>query len=757
MNTAISRSLKRALLVVLSISILFAASMLPGVHTYREDPSIRPTGIGLTLKYPSYSSNVINLTGDQEKIIGKGTWGNITLSGNSLLTVLGPVRVNGIIKITGNSTLEISGGEMRVVPPPIGRNDNVIRVQDTGKLIVKKQSNLMVNPQPVTILDQYKRNNASFIELDDEGRITVDNSKFTAILPGDVTPESVRVTGGTILVTGNAVFEGYDSEIDAFLNFTEIDDGITQYVELTRWFWISSQRYGTIRFENSTVTLHEPGQTLIKPTNGKLILRNSVIHGNVRPETIAEFEITNCDIHNVNDHIGYASIHEAIEINDHAVGTITGSRIYGEVKTGWSSTNEFLGKASNTFTFRNCEFYSEGIRAFANTSMSLIDCRIISDHIHFEIADRTRLYLKDTELEEVVIECGEVEFLKAIAENISITMDNARIDRLFSPDLDVTANLELANGSEIGILDMHFSNEFANKSFKAFLRDGSTVFFNNTGCGELEIVLHNSVKPAISGTGSVIIRERYTVTGSIELNDEMVHGAEVCLRYQGETIGMNISHQGTYMIEFDRKVLEQDEEVLVLDGPLEVEVSFLGFKETIPIDVDKDTYRVTTFEDIAPPIIQNISWTPASWNHKDYITVSADITDPGSGTVGSVLLEYRINGDSWKNLSMFRINGSRYQAVLPRMDIGDEVEIRIIAEDILGNKGNRTGDGFRSGEEVITLGIVLSIVILISISCLLVVRVIGRFKHSRYRRKSLTGEENMGASRISGSGTKGVK
>ncbi|MFW3145282.1 MAG: hypothetical protein ACMUIE_00540 [Thermoplasmatota archaeon] len=697
----------------------------------------------ITTDYPSYGENVIELMGDDEKVIGKGVWGNITLTGHSRLKVLGTVEINGMIKISENATMDIANAVVNVVPPPIGRDDNVIRIWDGGKMIVQKGSELTVYPQPITKEVRMERNNASFIELDDNAAFTVTDSIFTAYLPGDAVPEEERVTGGTILVTGYATFSSFNSELNAFLNYSLWDDDTTVSVILERWFWMSSQRYGTIHVENSTVTLHEPGQTIFKPTNGMIILKNSRINGNIRPETISNFFIENCEIFNVNDQLGYASIHEAIEFNDHAFGEIVNCTIHGQVKIGWSSTNEFLGKADNIVLFKKCRFDSDGFFAYANTTVILDECTFMDDSMLMEISENTRIVLKDTELHEVLVECGWQQTLVSIPENISLELDGSRIHRLFSPEADVTFNLELRNGSVIDLFDIHFDNEFMNKRVTALIENGSSVLFNNTGSAETDVVLRNSEAPFFNGTGNVTMTIRYMVTGGVTLNEKELDGAEIRLMNDGEVLSRSVSADGRYRAIFDPIVIRNSEIVKNLMDDISIEVSYLGLNISLPVPIGSDSIIDVHLQDHEGPSIEDIRWEPEKWNHKEYITVTANITDTGCGLVSEVLLEYSIGGGKWMNTTMFNTNGNSYQGILPRMDIGDDIRLRIVTRDALGNTAVAEGKRFTVGKEPLLIGWIAVLIVMATATLLAALKLYLHLRTRRYLKKRFTGEENM--------------
>lgn len=739
--------MNRAGLPAFATFLLLIGAMLMGSITAGEpvrdpvlDENIGEITRSSHLETRAGGGEEINISGDEVTTVSAGYYGQVTISGNATMKVLGDIRVHGKIYISDGGMLDIRGAKVTVNPPPIGVNDNVIRVTGEGMIYVQRGGTLTVNPQPLTQEDKGLRNNASFIEIDDDGEILVEDSTFTATLPEDVIHESIRVTGGTILVTGNGRFTALGSEINAYLAYV-MDDIIGEDVLLERWFWMSSQMFGTIRIENSTCTLHEPGQTLFKPTNGEIIIKNSTIHGNVRPETISRFHISDSEIHYVNDQLGYSTIHEAMEFNDHARGTIERTTLFGDIKAGWSSTNTFLGKAHVDINFIDCTFHSTRILGFANTSMNMVNCIIDNGLVSFEISDNTTLHLRNTDVESILIECGDHWRLTAIKENITIIMEDSRIGTLFSPEPDVIFNLFLYNGSGIDEFAISFNGEYANKTAYILLSSGSSAFVQHSNSSNIFFTLRNSDPPPGDYNETVFIHERYESTGMVELNGAPLEGAAVTIHGDGWNMSTTSRPDGSYFLEYDARVMQGSRIILDREGKIALTAGFMGFEYAGELLLSSDHAGEIIFEDHVQPSVSNISWGPESFNHKKYITVSATITDDGAGVISSARLEYRVNGGTWKNLSMFNVHGDTYEAILPRFDIGDEVDLRIVAADPLGNRVVGEERRIEIGNEPIYSGIVILIILTLALLVIGLIKLRLYTRKRRYLRKEFTGHE----------------
>ncbi len=701
-------------------------------------------GHGLDEDYPNYGTPIF-VEENQTKLVVEKYVGNITITGNGKVRIISPVEINGIIKIYENGTLEIKGTEVTIRPPPIQVNDNVIHVKDTGKLFVKNKATLTVLPQPVRQLDPYDRTNASFIETDDDSRVEITDSTFNAHLPRDVVPEEERVTGGTLLVTGNSHWQVDGSNLNAFLNYTIVHDEDTNdtYAILERWFWMSSQMFGTVRIENSTCTLAEPGQTMFKPTNGIFILINSTVYGNVRPETIATFYVADSEISHVNDQPGYATIHEAMEFNDHTKGKVVRTKLYGDLKLGWSSVNDFLGKAGNSVELIDCDIYPSMISAYANTTFIMRNCRIHNETVHFDISDNVYLCLDRTDVGELGIETGIHHALVAIPENVTINLIDATLGRLACMDEGGIYNIKIEDGAEIKTFDTYSSDKFVDKIINVTLTNDSKVKFTNTKSGEINVILRNNGVPSGTYADTLTYYTRWIKDGQVTINGEPVAGAEVVLTVDGTPITTMTDEEGMYSILYDSDVEAGGTASKTVGPQVDLVISYLGFEKTEQLDTRSDHTTPADWEDVSPPDISGIAFTPEAFNQKTYITIESTIVDGGIGHIQTAILQYRTGDGAWTNVTMFNTEGDTFKAVLPRMDIGEQVEFRIVAIDALGNSQASSTEQFMIASEVIYVGVGFAALLLIIIVIAVFAAIVVSGKRSKYLKRRFTGEAKV--------------
>lgn len=89
-------------------------------------------------------------------------------------------------------------------------------------------------------------------------------------------------------------------------------------------------------------------------------------------------------------------------------------------------------------------------------------------------------------------------------------------------------------------------------------------------------------------------------------------------------------------------------------------------------------------DDVSPPMIAEIVFSPQSPTPEDLVVVSAKVTDAYSGVHVVNLLYSTSLGGSWSSLAMNRGNMT-YVATIPRQADGKTVQFKISAEDDAGN------------------------------------------------------------------------
>jgi hypothetical protein len=92
-----------------------------------------------------------------------------------------------------------------------------------------------------------------------------------------------------------------------------------------------------------------------------------------------------------------------------------------------------------------------------------------------------------------------------------------------------------------------------------------------------------------------------------------------------------------------------------------------------------------TVPDSTPPSIGDVKISPVQPTVEDEVTVTAKVTDAESG-VKSVSLSYTDKGTTWKKVSMERVVGDSYMAVIPQQKSGLTIQYYIEVEDNALNK-----------------------------------------------------------------------
>jgi hypothetical protein len=674
-------------------------------------------------------SEDLHLAGNDTRTFTTGVLGNITLEGDSHLRIVGKVTIIGWVRIGGNATFRLQKATVEIYPPTIDRDDNVLSVRGTGRLMVTQGSVLVLNPQPVHEEDPGKRNNASFVEIDDNAVFQVLDSRFEAKLPQDVVPEATRVTGGTILVTGYGSFIAERAVLDAFLDTHEFPDGS---IHMTRWFWMSSQRYGIIRIENSTATLHEPGQTIFKPTNGFLIIKNSTITGNVRPETISRFSIHDSKLTFCNDQVGYATIKEAVEVNDDAVGEIVRSELEGDLKVGWSSTNLFLGRADPVVLIDACSYKGEKYELYANTSMHMRDCDLSTD-AELVISDRTSLDLVRTDLGSITVDCGMHERLVAIPENVSITLTDSKVGRVKSMEAQVRIDLTM-DRSAVGTFDVHYKDVPVDKVVNVTLIGDSSLRMKNTSAANVTVVLRDAPMP--TGLGDeVSVHQRRLLRCAATINGRPLEDGSFELM---GSIGRSDAN-GSYQVMYDSKIWRGADLVFSAPDVTNVSLSYFGLNQTVSVPTNKDRDILFELNDVIGPSITSVALEPGTFNQKEFIRIRARVTDGEVGVVSDVHLRYKVGRGEWQETAMAPLGNGMYEAILDRMGIGTRLEYRVEAADILGNEGACGPSEETIGSELLMILIGIASLSILASTFMLVLFLRRRSVVRRYAMKKFDG------------------
>lgn len=168
------------------------------------------------------------------------------------------------------------------------------------------------------------------------------------------------------------------------------------------------------------------------------------------------------------------------------------------------------------------------------------------------------------------------------------------------------------------------------------------------------------------------------VTVSISCWDEMAGVLNVTLCYSinhGPWLQQSMNeYEGEYISTIDRHG-EGD--------PVEFYIE--AFDE-VGNEAQSNTYSYSLPSE--PPSINKIRVKPSSPTPDEDVTVSASVTDDGSG-VDKVILRYSMDGTTWPDLPM-SMSDSTFTATIPRQPDATYVEYYIEASDKVGNKVNST-------------------------------------------------------------------
>jgi hypothetical protein len=169
----------------------------------------------------------------------------------------------------------------------------------------------------------------------------------------------------------------------------------------------------------------------------------------------------------------------------------------------------------------------------------------------------------------------------------------------------------------------------------------------------------------------------------------------------------------------------------------------IPFPEIEIVDIRSDSeHQISLIDEAAPVFIKDLSWSPDTFDQKKYIHVRCFVEDEDSGVISEIILQYRTNGGKWANVTMFHTEGSTYEAILPRFDIGDEVEVRAIATDPFNNTAISNIGKMDIGRELMVSGFAFVVFLIIIIFFVLIVIIVPKVNKRPYLNSPFTGERD---------------
>lgn len=136
------------------------------------------------------------------------------------------------------------------------------------------------------------------------------------------------------------------------------------------------------------------------------------------------------------------------------------------------------------------------------------------------------------------------------------------------------------------------------------------------------------------------------------------------------------------------------------------------------VDVDSDSdgkWDISTVLEKEPPKIKKIALTPEAPGWGDEVTVSALITDEGSGIRKIVLCYSTDGGKSWAQEEMRLVEDGKYEGRVPGQMVGVEVVYYIKALDNSGNTAVSAKQSYKVGISLWVMGAVVALIALVVI------------------------------------------
>lgn len=637
----------------------------------------------------------------------------------------------------------------------LGDYESLLSITGDSNLTVESSSLIINPPQWAWAFgdpELYGTYNTSFIFTDNNAGVFFNNSHFACKLPGNVIAEPRHVTAGTILVTGSSRWDFIRTSIRAELNYTmfiynastqskfvinhqfEGDPGPGNETILiyTRWFWLSSQRDGTVNiFDCDDIMLEEPGDTLFKPTSGFFFMSHSKVRGLLLPETIAKVKIESSYVHYQNYNKGDTQGKDyPIKVYDQVKGYIGNCTFIGTVNLGWSSLDGNMGLATPKLHFYNNKFVGN-ITTMANLEATF-EKNDLSELIDFKIEGNTTINLIDQEDVSIhtitgaeIIPRLEEEF----PENVTINAWRSDIPYLDSHSWDAKININLYEGSTIDTFEI---DEPGCRNFIRLLNGSSIKNYHHTNDTYFNLTLVDPKKEEIPTAvdPAHFVDVNYILDATIMLNGVPHPNITVELASPDINGVWLTDENGKVVFEYTQQKIDS-KGTTSFDPNGQLKLSYFGLELTESIKLDQGNTLELGLDDIVPPVVSEIEITPERFVLKKSMFVKAKVSDDDVRYIEEVILRYRIDGGSWKNVTMLETEPGVYQGSLPRQNLVT-IEYYVVAKDSVGNVEGSDIQTKEVGDEETLVALILVVLFIVVFLVILFITFKNRLTVNKY-------------------------
>jgi hypothetical protein len=376
-------------------------------------------------------------------------------------------------------------------------------------------------------------------------------------------------------------------------------------------------------------------------------------------------------------------------------------------ETNVEITDSFFEKSlrcegNSTTQIKGSDFHSLSIKD--NATVSIVDSDIASllavrGHSQAEVSDTTITTMISVETASVILEDSHdiaSMYLYGTEDDgseMAFSFKRTDIkDMIIYPDFSSVLSFE-----NVDLVNISFYNdvtavfECLNTTISQLrpYRSGENV--------SLTFVNVNSDLPDFAGFNANVSVSIYHRLGvGVFLNGEplkteiSVHN-EYGVTWTGSSISGHASFDLPYRVMFN-----ENENIT---ENYKVESSYLGFSGSKDVELGSSKEIIFSWEDVAPPVVSNISLPSSEWSLGRDITVRATAEDLGVMVIADMTLYYRIDDGSWKQTKMFRVEEGLYEGTIPKQDESCEITYYIEVQDSAGNVGTTEQKSISLGQE----------------------------------------------------------
>ncbi len=703
---------------IISSLVIIDHSTLPDQTLPIKTKNITPPMIGSRATFPDRIINGDRIVKYSEDLI----LGNLTIRQTATLNVENcNLEIRGKLSVMENGRLFIKNSNITISPGPVSPQEIIINFSDSAKIRIEK-TNLYTFPQPTLT-------NISYLLSDDDSEVTIIDSymncKLPAVLNMDI--ELTPPTAGTFILTGNTIWNIYNTKIEGFLRINEDD------MLIGRWFLFTLQQNAQLYMKNCYGYMNDSSQPFIKPIAGYLKVEDCrVIHGVIDVEVVAEFEAINLTI-------------EEINLRDQTKSKIIRSNIEDNVDSGSVAivpsavgSTTLLEKPKNkpkTVLYAEDTKIGQKIIAQGNSSNELVNCDLGACIIFSDGS--------------VILDRSEVETVAEVKENGSLIIKNS-----------TAYNINVGGNSFVGIYQNPSSHSI-NKLTTGF-NCQSEIVLQETKMNLFEVYGGDQILPPYGpdyqpdrNRSSITIRMFDSNISNLKTEDDSeiyitLKNSEITnflfKPVKKESVKITILDLGGIYnipepwpevnLEFDiyhqlsiyaqvneypvesRVVIENQQNDLkytiftdelgfakldlhfqniknnisILTGDYTVIVDYLGLSDSFTTSAGINEELKASWSDNSPPTISNIIIDSSYHITKRPTRVRATIFDADVKVIANATIFYRYSASTsngwskWFTSSMLEVENNTFEGEIRDKPDGTSIEFYIVSYDILGNK-----------------------------------------------------------------------